>query len=249
MPAGSDPIRVGFLGTLPEAAASELLSEALEIDVPAGGDVYHSDEQPRAIVVRQGLLRLYGSSEDGREVLIRYARTGDVLGLAQVLGGGRPPVAIQALTGASVLALRISVLRRLFETDAAVARACATELARQLIRAFDEIAEEAFFTVRQRVSRQLLDLSGYRSDGTLVASVTQQELADAIASSREVVARALRELREAGLIGSSRRGITVLDPMALREEAGGTSRDTLGGVSVNPPDDGSPDDGSRGAAG
>ncbi len=235
MPVDDDPIRAGFLGTLPQAAAEELLADALEIDVPAGGEVYHSDEQPRAIVVREGLLRLYGSSVDGREVSIRYARTGDVLGLALVLGGGPAPVAVQALTGASVVALRISVLRRLFETDAAVARACAAELARQLVRAFDEIAEEAFFTVRQRVARQLLDLSSYRPDGTLVVRSTQQELADAIASSREVVARALRELREAGIVGASRRGIIVHDPMALREEAGGASRDTLGGASPDAP--------------
>jgi CRP/FNR family cyclic AMP-dependent transcriptional regulator len=235
MPSSSDPLRVGFLGTLPPAAADELLADALEIDVPAGGEVYQSDEQPRAILVRQGLLRLYGSSVDGREVSIRYARTGDVLGLALVLGGGPAPVAIQALTGASVLALRISVLRRLFDTDAAVARACAAELALQLVRAFDEIAEQAFFTVRQRVARRLLDLATYRPDGVLVVRATQQELADAIASTREVVARALRELRKAGLIAASRKGIIVRDPLALREEAGGVSRDTLGGVSPDAP--------------
>jgi CRP/FNR family transcriptional regulator len=209
---------VGFLGTLPESAAAELLEDALEIDVPAGGEVYQTDEQPRAIVVRQGLLRLYQSSVDGREVSIRYARAGDVLGLALVLGGPAP-VTIQALTSASVVALRISVLRRLFESDAAVARACAAELARQLVRAFDEIAEQAFLTVRQRVARRLLDLAANRPDGKLVVRATQQELADAVASTREVVARALRELRNAGVVAASKKGIVVRDPMALREEA------------------------------
>jgi CRP/FNR family transcriptional regulator, cyclic AMP receptor protein len=243
MPSSSTAERTGFLGTLPQAATEVLLADALEIDVPAGGEVYQGDEQPRVIVVRQGLLRLYGSSVDGREVSIRYARTGDVLGLALVLGGGPAPVAIQALTSASVLALRISVLRRLFDTDAAVARACAAELARELVQAFDEIAEQAFFTVRQRVARRLLDQATYRPNGVLAVRVTQQELADAIASTREVVARAMRELREAGLIAASRKGIVVRDPLALREEAGGVSRDTLGGVSTDRPGGVTRDDG------
>jgi CRP/FNR family cyclic AMP-dependent transcriptional regulator len=216
----TEAITHGFLGSLPEAGAAELVADALEIDVPAGGEIYQGDEPPRAIVVLDGLLRLYHRSADGREVTIRYARGGDVLGLALVLGGPAP-VAIQALTGARVMALRISVLRRVVERDPAVARACAAELARQLVAAFDEIADQAFLTVRQRVARQLLDLATHRPDGTLVARVTQQELADAIASTREVVARAIRDLRRAGLVAASRKGIVVSDPVGLREEATG----------------------------
>lgn len=207
----------GFLGSLPPAAAAELLADALEIDVPAGGAIYQDDEEPRAIVVRQGLLRLYYSSPAGRQVTIRYARSGDLLGLALVLGGPAP-ITIQSLTSASVVALRIGVLRRLLETDPAVGYACAAELARQLVRAFDEIAEQAFLTVRQRVARHLLDLAAYQPDGALVARVSQQELADAVASTREVVTRALREMRKAGLLAASRKGIVLRDPMGLREE-------------------------------
>lgn len=208
----------GFLATLPAAAAAKLLDGALQIDVPAGATVYRDEEQPRAIVVRRGLLRIFLRSPDGRQVTIRYARTGDVLGLALVLGGPGP-ITIEALTDASVVALRIDQLRALLATDAAVARACAEELARQLFRAFDEIANQAFLSVRQRVARHLLDLAVCAEDGTLIARVSQQELGDAIASAREVVSRALHELREAGLVELSREGVVLRDPLALNEEA------------------------------
>jgi CRP/FNR family transcriptional regulator, cyclic AMP receptor protein len=222
-----EPAALAFLARLPESAAAQLLAQGLEIDIPAGGTVYRSEEQPRAIVVRKGLLRLYRSSPDGRQVTIRYARDGDVVGLALVLEGPAP-MTIQALTGASVVALRIDLLRRLLETDPAVARACAEELARQLFRAFDEIAEQAFMSVRQRVCRQLLDLAVHAQDGRLVVTVSQQELADAIASTREVVARALRELREARLIASTPRGIVLREPMRIHDEAAGAARIELG---------------------
>ena len=112
----------------------------------------------------------------------------------------------------------------MLETDPAVARACAEELARQLIRAFDEIADQAFLSVRQRVARQLLDLGVPADGGTLLASVSQQELADAIASGREVVSRALHELQRAGLVSSTRAGIVVGDPVGLSDEASRAAR-------------------------
>lgn len=224
---GGEPITAGFLGSLPESAAADLLADALEINVAAGGEVYQGEEQPRVVVVREGLLRLYHRSLDGREVSVRYARSGDVLGLALVLGGPAP-VTIQALTSASIMALRVSTLRRLVERDPAVAQACAAELARELLNAFDEIAGQAFLTVRQRVARQILDLAAHRPDGSLVSRVTQQELADAIGSTREVVSRAIRELKEAGLVATSRKGIVVCDPLRLREQATGMSRAASG---------------------
>lgn len=222
-PAEGGAIPRGFLATLPAQAAERLLAEAIHLDVPAGGVVYRDEERGRAIVVEQGLLRVYLTSPDGRQVTIRYARNGEIVGLLLVIGGPAP-ITIQALTPASVVALRIDVLRSLLETDPAVAQACSEELARQLHQAFDEIGQQAFLSVRQRVARQLLDLAVHAPDGTLVARVSKQELADAVASAREVVSRAVSELGGAGLVNSSREGIVIRDPLGLSDEAAGTIR-------------------------
>jgi CRP/FNR family transcriptional regulator, cyclic AMP receptor protein len=52
-----------------------------------------------------------------------------------------------------------------------------------------------------------------------VAAIGRQELADAVGSVREVVVRALRELRQAGLLETRRDGITLLDPERLMRKA------------------------------
>jgi CRP/FNR family transcriptional regulator len=49
--------------------------------------------------------------------------------------------------------------------------------------------------------------------------VSQQELADLVGSVREVVSRALRDLRAEGIVGVTRSGITVLNPSRLAEKA------------------------------
>jgi CRP/FNR family transcriptional regulator len=145
----------GFLFALPREAAERLLAEAIRVNLPAGALVYRDEESPRLIVVVKGLLRVFLTSADGRQVTVRYARSGDVAGLALVVGGPAP-MSIQAMTSALVVALRVESLRALLTTDPGVARACAEELTRQLYRALNDISEQAFLTVRQRLAHQLL---------------------------------------------------------------------------------------------
>ena len=49
--------------------------------------------------------------------------------------------------------------------------------------------------------------------------VSQQELADAVGTVREVVVRTLRELRQLGMIETGRRGIRILAAERLLAEA------------------------------
>ena len=209
----------GFLFALPRDAAERLLAEAIRINVPAGGLIYRDDESPRLIVVIKGLLRVFLTSADGRQVTVRYARSGDVAGLVLVIGGPAP-MSIQAMTSSLVLALRVDLLRAMLARDPGVARACAEELTRQLHRLLDDISEQAFFSVRQRLVRQLLLLATAGSGRDLVVPAGQQELADAIGSVREVVTRNLHQLHEEGLIDISRDEILIRDPVALAEVAG-----------------------------
>jgi CRP/FNR family cyclic AMP-dependent transcriptional regulator len=226
-PAATSPGRVqdespGFLSELPEAASHRLLAQSMRINVPAGAMVYRDNEQPRVFVVLRGLLRVFLSSVDGRQVTVRYVRPGDVAGLALVVGGPGP-MSIQAMTSSLVAALRIDQLRALLATDPGVARACAREMTRQLYRVLDDLSGQAFLSVRQRIVRQLLDLAVPDDGPGLVVRASHEELAEAVASAREVVTRNLHALRDDGLVELSRDGIVLLDPIALARESQGHS--------------------------
>lgn len=210
----------GFLFDLPTAQAHRLLSESIRMDVPAGSVVYREGDRARCFVVITGLVRAYMSSGDGRQVVFRYGRSGDVMGLASVIGEPRP-VSIQAMSQSSIVALRVDSLRQMFATDPQVAQACARELSRQLHQALDSVAQTAFHSVRQRLAGHLLDLALTADpDGRLVAQVSHQELAEAIASSREVISRTLHEMRIDGLLETGHdRLIILLDVEGLAREA------------------------------
>jgi CRP-like cAMP-binding protein len=202
-------LATGFISRLPSPQAERLIADSIAMDVPAGAVVYREGDAARCFVVVSGLLRSFVSSMDGRRVNFRYGRSGDVLGLASVLGDPLP-VTIQALTPSSVVAIGVDLLRQMVVTDPEVARACAEELTRELVKALEDVALSAFYSVRQRLARQLLDLAADSDGAHLVAAVSHQELADSIASSREVVTRTLHELRADGLIETGHDHLIVL---------------------------------------
>jgi CRP/FNR family transcriptional regulator, cyclic AMP receptor protein len=145
-----------------------------------------------------------------------------VLGIA-VLVGGPASTGVQTVEPSSVLRISARVLLSAARTDHRVSWAIAEELNRRLYEVLEQTAVNAFGSVRQRVAAHLLDLASdrQRPHGRLVARVSQQELADAAGSVREVVARALRDLRVAGIVATTADSVVILDPGRLYAESGG----------------------------
>jgi CRP/FNR family transcriptional regulator, cyclic AMP receptor protein len=209
-------LRLGsFLLALDENTRARLLADVVRVDVPGGSVLYRDREASRMGVVVAGLIRVYLTSAEGRQVTVRYAREGEVLGTAVAVVG---PIAVgaQALTDSTLLVMNVNTVRALGQTDARFAWAVAEEVARRLNDVLEVFAGTAFGSVRQRLARHLLDLAAEQPRGNvLLAPVSQQELADAVGSVREVVTRVLRDMRDEGLIDTTRQGIILLDPPGL----------------------------------
>lgn len=208
-----------FLGTLPGDLVTSLLTHGVRGAYPPGTTVYRPGSPPRTLLVVSGLVRVYLVSPDGRQVTVRYARRSDVLGIA-VLVGGPADVGVQTLASTTVWGIDATVLSDAARRDGRVGWALAEELNHRLYENLQQTAVNAFGTVRQRVALHVLDLASEQQgpSGPLIARVTQQELAEAVGSVREVVARVLRELREAGLVATNRAGLRVLDPTGLHDQ-------------------------------
>ncbi len=209
-----------FLGRLPPEVVARLRSEGERADYPAGTTIYRAGGDPRTMLVVRGLIRVYMTSPEGRQVTVRYARAADVLGIA-VLVGGPANVSAQALADSSLFRISSQTLAGAARRDGRVAWALAEELNRRLYETLRQTAVNAFGSVRQRVAVHLLDLASAqaRPRGRIVARVSQQELADAVGSVREVVARVLRELRVAGIVATSSDNVRILDAERLHSES------------------------------
>jgi CRP/FNR family transcriptional regulator len=208
-------LAMSALAALPPALCDTLIQDALAVDLPAGSTLYYEADQPRCGLVLAGLLRVYMTAPDGRQITVRYARAGDLLGIATAVGGPAP-VNVQILTDAALLTLNVRTLQRSGQTEPLVGWLLAQETTRRLYDVLEVLAGNVFGSLRQRVARHLLDLAASRQQGRgLVARVTQQEVADAVGSVRPVVARIIRDLRTEGLISTTSDGIVILKPDEL----------------------------------
>jgi CRP-like cAMP-binding protein len=134
---------------------------------------------------------------------------------------------VQAVTNGSVFFFDIGRVKRAARNDATLAWALAEESVHRLYDILEELAGNTFASVRQRVARHLLDLATSRLDAsrTLTAVVNQQDLANSVGSVREVVARALAELRSEHLVRTSPGRVEIFDPLRMSHELWSRGRD------------------------
>jgi CRP-like cAMP-binding protein len=114
-------------------------------------------------------------------------------------------------------ALDVESVRELAMTEVEVTIAIATHLASRIRSAFQLIAVRSLGNIRERVAYDLLDRACrfQLESGRLEARATHSDLADSIGSSREVVSRALRDLRVARIVETVPGMVRVIDPMRL----------------------------------
>jgi CRP/FNR family transcriptional regulator, cyclic AMP receptor protein len=199
------------LSELPPALLEQLLADAQRIDVPRFSTMYNY----RCALMISGLIRIYITSPDGRQVTVSYARSGELFGLAGIIGGP-PPVNAQVLTDATLLLLNAKTLTHLGQSEPGVGWIFARIITGRLYDTLDAMAAHTFGTLRQRIIRYLLDRATTEIQApTLIAAISQQELADAVGSVRPVVARILHDLRAEGLIETVKEGIALVDPEGL----------------------------------
>lgn len=207
------------LAVLSAAARDRLCAGSLRSEAPAGRILYYAGDRPAPGLVVSGLVRVFVTSGEGRQVTVAYVRAGGLFGVVEQITGEAAPGSVQALTDARLLRFRASVFDEALRGEPELALAVARYAAACLFSLVAELRGTAFSTVRQRIARHLLDLAAEHQQGALlVAPVTQQQVADAVGSVREVVARALGGLRTDGLVASSCDGLVITDPERLRAE-------------------------------
>ena len=212
-------ILASHLRELPVEVIDDLMVGAVRLKIPASSVIHREGEgAPVLELVVSGIVRVFVTAPDGRTMTVRYCRPGALLGVISLFTPGfAMPATVQALVDAELLALSPGVARRAAAQDVRVSQAFLREQSERAISFLYEVPGSAFATVRQRVARHLLDLASQGAP-ELVVSVSQQQLAEAVGTVREVIVRVLRELRAAGVVRTERNRIVILDPARLIAE-------------------------------
>ncbi len=180
---------------LPTETRRELLLGAKQVPLASKEYFFHTGDPPRCGLIVRGFVRMGRVHADGRALTVGWEYPGCLIGLLAAL---RPPTAleIQAVTETTFLELSAPLIRDLASADPKVAGAITGLAISFFRRALDEIVMFALSDLRSRVEWRILELACRNPPGTpLLAEITQDELAEAVAAARPSVARILRSSR------------------------------------------------------
>jgi CRP-like cAMP-binding protein len=192
------------------------------------GDIILLAGQPGGALcfVRSGLVKIYKTSEEGKEQVLRLIGAGQTFNDVPAFDGGSNPASVMALEPTVVYATNGVELRRLIAERPGVAEAVVRSLAAALRYLVSMVEDLSFLPVRARVAKILLDREAERilemaEDGRKGGEaahhrLTQQEMAAMAGTAREMVGRVLKELEQAGAVRNEHGRITVLDHERLR---------------------------------
>jgi len=218
-PAVAPALAASFFSKLPLEIVEPLFAQGAYVATPAGLVVTVDQAQRQVAIVLSGLFRCFVRSKNDRQATVAYSREGDMIGLSSLLVG-TCRMGLQGLTAGAVWAMPGEAVKQAAMRAPQLAWALAEESARSTYDLASEVADTTFGTVRQRIARHLLDLVVEGPpEAPLVAPVSQQELANAVGTAREVVSRVLSALRSEGLVRTTQAGVEVLDATQLYQQS------------------------------
>lgn len=220
-----------FFAALGPASAARIMAVCEALVCPRGAVVFEAgDPADDVYLVVEGKVKLTRSttSEDltPRDSLLWLMGPGDMFGELSLVDGGTRSTTATTLTRCSLLKAPGSDMRELVETRHDVALAMLGRLSERLRRSDDNTAHFVSGDVPSRLAYILLDLAhrfGNISPATghvvVRHDLTQNELAQAVGSSRETVNKALTDFAARGWITARPKVVTILDPEKLAARA------------------------------
>lgn len=228
---GTTPARAAFWRSFPifESLGPDSLARVAAAATthrwPAGAVLFQrGDRGDHLVALASGRVRLSITTPQGRELTLRHAGPGDLLGeMALFDAAPRSADAVAAVATVGHV-LHRAAFQRIADLDPALMQGAARWLCRRLRETTDQLESIVLYTLEARLARFLLfTLAQIHGDDlpphpALRLGISQSDLAAVLGASRPKVNQALQGLRDAGAIG--RDGPVMLcDVAALRRAA------------------------------
>ena len=167
------------------------------------------------LMIRSGVVRLFLSSQDGREATIARMTDGEVCTLTAscTMPTTEFNIRVQAESEVEALVVPALCLSGLVRENLYVENFMYRSATQHFAHVLEAVEQMLFFSLEQRVAAHLLDEAARLGTDTL--RVTQEQVAQAIGSAREAVTRTLKKLVAAGAVEVFRGGVRLTDKRAL----------------------------------
>jgi CRP/FNR family transcriptional regulator, cyclic AMP receptor protein len=187
---------------------------------PNGAVLFVEGQVPRgAFVLCSGRVKLSTTSRDGRVLILKVAEPGETLGLSAVIGGTPYELTAETSGPCQVKFIERTTLLKLIERYGELGLHASQALSREFQSAYRDIHELVLSrSSTGKLARLLLSWTSGREKEREIkirSSLTHEEMAQMIGSSRETVTRLLSDLKKRELIRLEGSTLVIQDRSGL----------------------------------
>ncbi len=213
---------------LPAAAVKRLAEITASATYPKGATLFVEGQAARGVfIICNGHVKLSTSAADGKTLILKIADPGEVLGLPATISGKPYEVTAEVLepTQANFIS-KIDFQNFLREFGEAALRV-ARELSETYYSAFDEMRTIGLSSsAGEKLARFILEWAANQPNGAsplrITLSLTHEEIAQMIGSSRETVTRLFADFKKKDLLQVKGSTLLIKDKAALERLVAGS---------------------------
>lgn len=158
--------------------------------------IHENDPADSLFIIETGKVKVYCSDKNGKEFIMNTQAEGDYFGELALLDDSTRSASVRTVEKSSFCIIFKDNFNRVLDEHPNIARKMIRNLAARVRKLTADVKSLALQDVYGRVANVLMDLAEARGDGTLYIpeKLTQQDIADRVGASREMVARILKDL-------------------------------------------------------
>ena len=204
---------VPFFNQLTDRELDVIRAVASEKNYPKNAVVLTEGEMGDSLyMIQSGKVKVFIGDEDGREIILKILGPGAFFGEMSMIDKQPRSASVTTLEPSTFQVLTHVMFEKCVEQEPRIATMVMTILAQRVREADRKIGTLALMDVYGRVASTLLELAVYQ-DGKLVVGekLSQQDLANMVGASREMVNRILKDLVDRGCISIESKNITIIN--------------------------------------
>jgi CRP/FNR family transcriptional regulator len=181
-----------------------------------GDVIFREGQQPVGLFsILSGKVKLFKTGDEGREQIVRLARSGDVIGYRAMAAHEPYFATAAALETSKVVLIPIDEIQRMLEHSGSLALFMIRQLSQDLKEAEAKMLDLAQKPVKDRLMETLIllrDTYGVMEGepGLIHVNLTRDELASMVGTATETLIRAIHDLKEEGKVETVGRRIRII---------------------------------------
>jgi CRP/FNR family transcriptional regulator len=219
-----------LLGSVQETELASLSDHKVCNRYPKGQMLAFEGNQALGLYcIKAGTFKVYKTSIDGKEQIIRLVRAGEFVGYRALIADEPYSASVESIEDSQVCFIPRDYFMNMLQRNAELSRTLTLTLCHELGVAQERLMNMAQKSVRERLAETLLIMQATANrnrtaeegpiDPTLCIQLPREDIANLTGSSTETIIRLLTEFKEDGWVELKGKQIRITNPGAVAKQA------------------------------